>query len=517
MKTNLQRILCLIFLVLSSAKLFSQGVGIGTTTPDPSAKLEIFSNSQGVLLPGLTSAQRDAIVNPAEGLQIFNIETKCYNFFKNSNWFELCGTCIPPASPTAGNNGPICSGDTLKLSASNVAGVSYSWSGPNGFTSSLQNPVIPNADTLYAGKYAVSVTAKNCSSSPVYTNAVITPLPDPSFSFSPLIPDSAESVIFTPATNWLTYNWTFQNGNPASSSAQNPSVVWNSKGTFNISLTITDNNCSATYTDTVHIKSCTGSQSFSASGTGSTGSMQSFVVPGCISSLTIEAWGAQGGNNGTTGGLGAYMKGTFSVTPGDVLLIGVGQQPAQCCSGAGGGGSSGVYNSTTSQHLIVAGGGGGGGYSSSVNSTITKDAVTGTSGENTYGCGTNNSLIASGGTGGSGGQGATNPCGDWPKGGGGGGVNSSGGSGGAGGGGAFSVNGGSGGSGTNGSVGGYGYTGGGGSEYGGGGGGGYSGGGGGAAATDYTSGGGGGSYNAGSNQSSSAANHTGDGQILISW
>ena len=503
-------------ILLSGSKLFSQGVGIGTTNPDASAKLDIFSNTQGVLLPRLTSAQRDAITNPAEGLQIFNIETKCYNFFKNSNWFELCGTCIPPAQPTAGNKSPICSGDTLYLTASSVPGVSYSWTGPNGFTSSAQNPFIVNADTTYAGKYAVTVSAHNCSSSPVFTQAIINKNPDASFSFSPLIPDSAQSVTFTPTTNWASYAWTFQNGNPTSSSAQNPAVVWSTKGTFNVGLTVTLNNCSASYSDTVHVKRCTGSQLFSAGGTGASGSMQTFVVPGCISTLTIEAFGAQGGNNGTTGGLGGYMKGTFSVTPGDVLLIGVGQQPGQCCSGAGGGGSSGVYNSTTSQHLIVAGGGGGGGYSNAVSSLITKDAVTGNNGENTYGCG-GSTLIASGGTGGNGGQGATNPCGDWPRGGGGGGILSNGGNGGAGGGSAFSINGGAGGYGTNGSVGGFGYTGGGGAEYGGGGGGGYSGGAGGASASNYTSGGGGGSYNAGSNASNTAGYQTGNGQVLFTW
>ena len=43
---------------------------------------------------------------------------------------------------TINSNGPLCTGQTLNLSASN--GNSYAWSGPNGFTSSLQNPTINN-------------------------------------------------------------------------------------------------------------------------------------------------------------------------------------------------------------------------------------------------------------------------------------------------------------------------------------------------------------------------------------
>ncbi len=48
-------------------------VGIGTATPDDSAKLQINSTTQGFLLPRMTKAQREAISGPAEGLLV--IET----------------------------------------------------------------------------------------------------------------------------------------------------------------------------------------------------------------------------------------------------------------------------------------------------------------------------------------------------------------------------------------------------------------------------------------------------------
>ena len=47
-------------------------LGIGTATPDPSAQLDVTSTTGGVLLPRMTTAQRDAIANPKEGLLIFN-------------------------------------------------------------------------------------------------------------------------------------------------------------------------------------------------------------------------------------------------------------------------------------------------------------------------------------------------------------------------------------------------------------------------------------------------------------
>lgn len=47
-------------------------VGIGTTAPDSSAILDLVSSDRGLLLPRLTTAQRDLIVNPAIGLMIYN-------------------------------------------------------------------------------------------------------------------------------------------------------------------------------------------------------------------------------------------------------------------------------------------------------------------------------------------------------------------------------------------------------------------------------------------------------------
>ncbi|MBA2746007.1 MAG: hypothetical protein H0U44_07280, partial [Flavisolibacter sp.] len=50
-----------------------------------------------------------------------------------------------PTSPTAGNSGPECVGGTISLTATSIAGATYTWSGPNGFTSTSQNPTISNA------------------------------------------------------------------------------------------------------------------------------------------------------------------------------------------------------------------------------------------------------------------------------------------------------------------------------------------------------------------------------------
>ncbi len=61
-------------------------VGIGTISPNTSAKLQIDSTIQGVLNPRLTTSQRDAIASPATGLEIYNTSRKHPEFFNGSTW-----------------------------------------------------------------------------------------------------------------------------------------------------------------------------------------------------------------------------------------------------------------------------------------------------------------------------------------------------------------------------------------------------------------------------------------------
>ncbi|GIK69385.1 MAG: hypothetical protein BroJett020_06800 [Bacteroidota bacterium] len=106
-----------------------------------------------------------------------------------------------------------------------------------------------------------------------------------------------------------------------------------------------------------------GTQTFSY-----TGSTQTFTVPAGVTKITIEAWGAQG--QGGNGGLGGYVKGDLTVTPGQVLNIYVGGKNGYNGGGLGhaavlrnGGGASDVRVGGTAlaNRVIVAGGGGGGG------------------------------------------------------------------------------------------------------------------------------------------------------------
>jgi len=62
------------------------GIGTGTTKPTASAILELKSTTKGLLLPRLTTAERDAISGPVAGLLVYNSSTNKLNFRVAAGW-----------------------------------------------------------------------------------------------------------------------------------------------------------------------------------------------------------------------------------------------------------------------------------------------------------------------------------------------------------------------------------------------------------------------------------------------
>lgn len=86
-------------------------------------------------------------------------------------------TIVPPP---INNNGPLCVGDNLQLSVQNpIAGSTYAWTGPNNWTSTQQNPVIPNVNLSHAGTYTLVITLFGQTSDPISTLVEIFSPPNP--------------------------------------------------------------------------------------------------------------------------------------------------------------------------------------------------------------------------------------------------------------------------------------------------------------------------------------------------
>lgn len=115
-----------------------------------------------------------------------NLGTNNITFTATDN-FNPAGTTtvtiavnVVAASTTASSNSPVCSGSSINLSTTTVIGATaYSWTGPNGFTSNLQNPTITNATTAMSGTYTVTVTLPNGCTSPTSSVSVtVNPKPN---------------------------------------------------------------------------------------------------------------------------------------------------------------------------------------------------------------------------------------------------------------------------------------------------------------------------------------------------
>ncbi|MBS1754375.1 MAG: tail fiber domain-containing protein [Ferruginibacter sp.] len=83
----MKKLLPLFLFLLVAGMSRSQNVGIGTTTPDASAQLDISSTTSGLLAPRMTKAQRDAIATPATGLLIYQTNnTAGFYYYDGSTW-----------------------------------------------------------------------------------------------------------------------------------------------------------------------------------------------------------------------------------------------------------------------------------------------------------------------------------------------------------------------------------------------------------------------------------------------
>src|SRR5690554_6487997 len=129
-------------------------VGIGTTTPEATAVLDVSANDKGMLVPRLTTAQRVGIASPAEGLLVYDVDNECFYYYKTStNWESLCagGTGTPgPAGPQGPQGDPGPAGPQGPAGATGPAGP--------------QGPVGPTADV-----HSTSLTGDREVTSSTYT------------------------------------------------------------------------------------------------------------------------------------------------------------------------------------------------------------------------------------------------------------------------------------------------------------------------------------------------------------
>lgn len=269
-----------------------------------------------------------------------------------------------------------------------VSGTVYNWTNDN-TSIGLAASGSGNISSFTAVNTGLSPVTATITVTPSYTNAgvtctgipqsfTITVQPAPSVnpvSNQVVCNGSATSAVaFTSPVSGTVYDWT--NNTPSiglAASGTGDIASFNAVNTGTAPLT-------ATITVTPSSTTSSGSQSF-----GYTGSMQTWTVPAGVTSISLEAYGAQGGTgasggnaaSGGVGGMGSKVTGSYNVTPGQVLNIYVGGEGMTPDGGYNGGAAGGSVNAgggggatdvringtSVSDRILVAAGGGGGGRS----------------------------------------------------------------------------------------------------------------------------------------------------------
>ena len=145
-------------LMIVFTSLVEAQIGIGTTTPNASAILDITSTSKGLLLPRLTTTQRDAIASPVSGLMVFNTTTNKVNIFVGAGWDELNTTATYGSIATLDCAGATNAGTMNAGTAASGVTSTIAYTGGNGLTHNGQvvtsTGVTGLTATLAAGIFA---------------------------------------------------------------------------------------------------------------------------------------------------------------------------------------------------------------------------------------------------------------------------------------------------------------------------------------------------------------------------
>jgi len=168
---------------------------------------------------GFTSTLSNPVVNP---LVTTTYRVAVFDGFTTVNGQVIVTVNALPVA-TASNNGPVCAGKTLSLTGGPNGMIAYAWSGPNGFSSAVQSPMVSNNATVaMAGVYTLTVTNSNGCQNTATTSATVNAAPVATASNNGPVCVGSPLRLTGGPSGMSSYSWTGPNS--FSSSVQNPTV-----------------------------------------------------------------------------------------------------------------------------------------------------------------------------------------------------------------------------------------------------------------------------------------------------
>ncbi|MDD5151962.1 MAG: hypothetical protein PHC28_16035, partial [Flavobacterium sp.] len=159
----------------------------------------------------------------ANGVKINNVPNDLNEGFPTHTLIKYSTTKVKSILTSTTSSISVCEGDVLTLVANPTGGVApytFSWTGPNGFTSTDENPVINAISLSDAGDYIVNITDSASSTFQNTITVVVNAKIDPTFdaTLPAICKGGSAPILSTTSTNGITGTW-------------NPSVVNNTTTT----------------------------------------------------------------------------------------------------------------------------------------------------------------------------------------------------------------------------------------------------------------------------------------------
>ena len=227
----------------------AQNVGVGTSNPDPSASFDITSNSKGLLIPRLTTAQRNLIASPAAGLMIYNTDCNVFNYWNGSAWMPFPSNANAPATPGSvfGSISPCINATGIAYSTNIVPGATgYNWTVPAGATVASGQGTANVTVNFGTSNGNICVTASNAcgtSAASCYAITLSNSTAQPSvITGTAAVCQSSNDIAYS-VTNvpGVTYVWSYSGTGFSQSSGGNTNAI-----TANFSATATSGTISVT-------------------------------------------------------------------------------------------------------------------------------------------------------------------------------------------------------------------------------------------------------------------------------
>ncbi len=238
LKKTCVNLITFLIVIHYSNSIFCQGVGINSNgnPADSSAMLDVSSDNSGILIPRMTTVNRNSINNPAAGLMIYNTDNKCLEIFEYNVWQSLaCAHCPLPANANnITGTSAVCAGDVnVSYSVPSINGAtSYLWQYSGSGVSINGNSESINLDfSTFATSGNLSVLGvNNCG------NGNMSPAFAINVNVAPSTPTAGSHIA---SQNQITWNWNIVLGATG--------YKYNTTNDYN---TATDNGVATSYTQT---------------------------------------------------------------------------------------------------------------------------------------------------------------------------------------------------------------------------------------------------------------------------